>query len=264
MAVTAGGQAPVRHTVPRRTWVALTAFMAAALLVEAMIVVQMVAEPGGWRFGMDFAYYQALGQRWLADGTFYQPHQLAGPHVAGLLDQAPLADNLYPPLALALFIPSTFVPPPFWWLVPLALCSFALWSFRPAPWAWPLILTCLMWPKSLGSIAFGNTDMWIAAFMAAGLRWGWPALLIPIKPSMAPFAIAGANKRSWWLGLCGLTLLVLATWPLWMDYARAIANATIPLTYSLPGIPLIVLPLVAWFARERAPTIKPQREGPGP
>ena len=31
----------------------------------------------------------------------------------------------------------------------------------------------------------GNTDMWVAAAIAAGVRWAWPSVLLTFKPSLA-------------------------------------------------------------------------------
>ena len=28
--------------------------------------------------------------------------------------------------------------------------------------------------------------------------WGWPALILTLKPTLLPFALLGANRRAWW------------------------------------------------------------------
>ena len=235
--------------------------MAVALAVEVIVVAVLIAEPGGWRFGMDFAYYRELAERWLADGTFYLPRQLEGPYIEGLLDQASVVDTLYPPLALVLFVPFTFLPAPLWWAIPIGVCAVVIRSFAPAAWAWPVMLACLFWPRSVGSLAFGNTDMWIAACVAAGLRWGWPALLVLVKPSLAPLALIGARNRAWWIGLVALVAFVVLSWQLWADYLQAMVNAGIPLTYSLHSVPLVAVALVAWLARRDRVGMRPPARG---
>src|SRR4029078_6946076 len=108
-----------------------------------------------------------------------------------------LVDNLYPPHALYLFVPFVVVPALVWWLVPLRVIAYLQWWCRPAAWAWPILALILVFPKTPNQIIYGNTDMWIAAFIAGGVRWAWPAVLVSIKPSLAPFALIGIRSR-WW------------------------------------------------------------------
>jgi hypothetical protein len=38
--------------------------------------------------------------------------------------------------------------------------------------------------------------------------WGWPALAVALKPTLLPFALIGARRRSWWL-VAGLGLVAV-------------------------------------------------------
>ncbi len=94
--------------------------------------------------------------------------------------------------------------------------------------------------------------MWVVAGVAAGLVWGWPALVVLFKPSFAPFLILGARHRSFWIGAAvigGISLLML---PEWIRYVEVIRNARSPgLLYSLGDLPFVSVPIVAWTARAR-------------
>jgi hypothetical protein len=83
--------------------------LAVALVFELPILVQVI----GPMLGDDARFYRDIGLRWLADGSYYLPHQLAGPYPVTLQ-----LDNLYPPTALALFVPLRVLPGPLWWLNP--------------------------------------------------------------------------------------------------------------------------------------------------
>ena len=148
----------------------------------------------------------AYRRRWLADGSYYLPHQLTGvPY--GLAPDG--RTSCTRPTALFLFVP----------LVVRARrssggsCPSAchrhdgLAAGVPAPWAWVAMLVLLMWPRANAAFLFGNTDMWMAAGVAAGLIWGWPALILTLKPTLLPFALLGANRRAWWAG--SVVLLVV-------------------------------------------------------
>lgn len=202
----------------------------------------------GQEAGMDFSFYREIGVRWLADGTFYTERQLADQPY----EIVAMSDVLYPPTALALFVPFVFLPAPLWWLIPLGVIAFVVWTYRPSPWAWVGILALIAWPRTFGAVLFGNTDMWVAAGVAAGLRWGWPASLILIKPTFLPLAIVGIRHRSTWV--VGAVLAVL-TAPLAMDYLRAMSNLRLDgIAYAAVSLPFVVIPLVAWAGRERQTT----------
>ncbi len=198
-------------------------------------------------FGYDFRYYQGVGARWLADGTYYWPHQLAGPY-----DFTINVDNLYPPTTLPLFVAAAIAPFLLWWVVPAAIIGSVLRSWRPGRWAVAAMLVVFCWPKTHLAWIYGSTDIWAAAAVAAGLRWGWPAAFVVLKPTLAPFALVGVRRRSWWVAAGALVLVSAALLPLWLDYVTAMRNLRLSPLYSLESIPLLLIPLIAWWARTRS------------
>jgi hypothetical protein len=131
-------------------------------------------------WGFDRTTYADATRRWLATGSFYNPWQLGGPY--------PLhyRDILYPPIALLVLVPAMALPPLLWWLIPLAIYGAVIAYHRPAWWAWPLIAWCICWPVSLLVIGNGNPGIWAAAAVALGTLAGWPAVMVLIKPTLAP------------------------------------------------------------------------------
>ena len=113
------------------------------------------------------------------------------------------------------------------------------------------MLLLLCWPRAHAAFLFGNTDMWAMAGVAAGLLWGWPAFLLLLKPTFAPLAIIGigSRRRTGWFALVILAAASLAMLPLWLDYVMVIRNVRIGLDYALASVPLVVIPIVAWYAR---------------
>jgi hypothetical protein len=200
----------------------------------------------GHEAGMDFWFYRDIGVRWLADGTYYLPHQLTGePYVF-----TAMADVLYPPSALVLFVPFVWLPAILWWVIPLGVVAYVVWSYRPSPWAWVAIAACVAWPRTFGAVLFGNTDMWVAAAVAGGLRWGWPAALLTIKPMFVPLGLPAIRKPSAWIA--GAVMLAISL-PMLGDYWTAARNLVVsdPFAYWTVSLPFAVLPLVAWWGRSR-------------
>ena len=113
------------------------------------------------------------------------------------------------------------------------------------------MLFLLVSPRAHRAFLWGNTDMWMAAGVAAGLRWGWPALVLTLKPSLVFFALVGGSRRSFWLAALVMVAFVVLTLPMWIDYLTVIRNTRLPLDYSLRSIPLLLLPLVAWLGMAR-------------
>jgi hypothetical protein len=195
----------------------------------------------GGNLGDDYDFYSDVGARWLATGAYYLPYQFE-PH-----DFINMGDNLYPPSALPLFIGAEVLPAAVWWAVPVGVLLYTIVSWRPGRWAAAAILLLLAWPRAHGAFLWGNTDMWMAAGVAAGLRWGWPALALTLKPSLVCFALVGSRRRSFWLGAAVLIAFAALTLPMWLDYLTVMRNTRLPLDYSLRSIPLLLVPLVAWL-----------------
>jgi hypothetical protein len=243
---------PRRESGLGRRWTKpLAAGLSIAVLgiavVELVANLSYVLPPGDSYLGMDFLFYRDIAARWVETGAYYLPHQLAGPYPATLM-----VVNLYPPPALLLFVPFLVLPAILWWVIPISvLVAFVAWC-RPAPIAWPLLALVLVWPRTQTAFLFGNTDLWMAAAVAGGLRWGWPAALLVVKPTFLVFAVVGLRRREFWIALAAVALISIPMAALWVDYVQAMRNVTIDADYSLGSLPLVIAPLIAWFLRMRS------------
>jgi hypothetical protein len=196
----------------------------------------------------DFLLYRDATARILGGGGWYLPHQLAGPY------EISHGDVLYPPVSAWFFAPWLVLPPITFTAIPTAIVAWFVVRARPAAWTWPILAFCLAYPITLIYIVFANPSVWIAAFVALGLRFGWPGVLVLLKPSLAPFALIGIRSRGWWVGLALLAIGSLPFLAQTLDYPRVILNSRGGgLLYSVISIPLVVLPLVAWLGRRDEP-----------
>jgi hypothetical protein len=96
--------------------------------------------------------------------------------------------------------------------------------------------------------------MWIAAFVALALLAAWPAVLVLVKPTFAPFALVGARDRSWWIAGAVLAIAQLPFLSMWGDWMAAMRNNVgdwPPLWYSLPDYLFVAIPVVVWYAATR-------------
>jgi hypothetical protein len=207
--------------------------------------------------GLDFDHYVAATRRWLELGTPYVPSEVAGRFEFGDLT------FLHPPISLALVAPFVVLPPLLFWLVPLlgTACIVATW--QPARWTWPIMALQLNWPRFGGALIVGNTDLWVVFFIAAGLRYGWPVLLLVVKPSIAPFAIVdfvallradAVPVRRWREIAAVAAILVLGAAPfgrLWLEWLSVVRNSPADPLYSIAAIPWLTIPVVAWMGRRR-------------
>jgi hypothetical protein len=210
-------------------------------------------------FGADQRFYVEVADRWIETGALY-PGQLDGAYQLQLM-----RDNTYPPNALVLFVPFVVLPAILWWLVPAAIIGYGLWRWRPNAFGWALLALVVLWPRTVGAVLFGNTDLWMAALVTAGLLWGWPAVLLAVKPTLAPLALVGVGHRSWWVMSGVAAALVVATLPLWLDYIAALRNARgLGWDYSIGSLPLVLAPALAWLLRSRSDLGRgEQASGPG-
>jgi hypothetical protein len=201
--------------------------------------------------GIDYHLYLAAAQRWLASGSLYLPLQLAGPYA---INQVVATDPLYPPLILWLLVPFTYLPAVLWWAIPMSLTGWSLARLRPSPSAWLVISLLFLPAASWQSFLWGGPSIWILAFAALGAAYGWPAVFVLLKPTLAPFALFGIRRRSWWIALAVFGLMCVPFGSLWVDWIRAtIVNPTNSggLAYSLPYLPVMLVPFVAWWGRHR-------------
>ena len=238
----------------RRLWLFAALCLAVLVVAEAVWIYATIVQ--FWGPAQDYWYYRNLGIVFLETGQFYLPHQLAGEYWIQVM-----VDVLYPPNALLLFVPFAFLPAPLWWVIPIGLTLHVIRGLNPKPWAYVLMLLLLMWPRAVGAFLFGNTDMWAMAGVAAGVRWGWPAVLLLLKPTFAPFALIGIRQKRWWVALLALCAFSLLQLPLWFDYLTAMRNTTLDPWYSLGSFPLLLIPLVAWMGRSAPQPSQSQRVG---
>jgi hypothetical protein len=208
--------------------------------------------------GVDYRLYIDAARSWLHGGPFFQPYQLAGPY------QISAGDILYPPVALVLFVPFTFLPAVLWWLIPAVAVGWSLIRLRPRAITWPLMALCIAWPPTLVKVVTGNPVMWAVAAMALGVVYAWPSVLVLIKPSLFPFALFGARRRAWWLALGAFVLVSLPFGSLWLDWVTSVLNSQGGgLAYSSLEVPLLALPLIAWLGRTRqVPSLDRDAEPP--
>lgn len=151
-----------------RRYIPLTRFVPIAIAEALLVLAVWEVVVGGINFfGIDYGLYMRDAQRFLATGTPYSPLQLAGPYELGG------EIFLYPPIALALFVPFTFLPALLWWVVPLGVIGVSVYRWRPAPWTWPLIAFAIAWPRTvelswLGTPTCGFRRWWPWACSSAG------------------------------------------------------------------------------------------------
>jgi len=221
-----------------------------AIFVLPVLFVLVTPHPLEQPFGVDATLYREVTLRWLHGGPFYDPRQLAGPY------EIAAGDVLYPPFALVLFVPFAVLPIAIgallWWTIPIAITAWAVRTLRPRPEAWPLIALCIANPTTLLKTWTGNPVIWSMAALALGVIYAWPSVFVLVKPSLAPFALFGAWRRSWWVAAAALVLASVPFGGLWADWAASIVNSRGGgALYSALEIPMLLLPLVAWLGRTR-------------
>lgn len=222
------------------------------LCVAVWLTIRQANGPWGQRFLFgDFHGYLDGAQRFLSTGTPFTPEQLSGSW------QAMPDSFIHPPSALPLFLPFLWLPALLWWAIPLGVLGYCIARLRPAPWAWPVMALLLCWPRSYTYVLAGNTDMWVAAAIAAGAVWGWPAVLAGIKPTVFPLALLFARDRRWWAAGMALGVLTLPWWYLWPQWLSVVATSPYGVGYSLWSLPFLAIPVVAWVSRRRPRTIEP-------
>lgn len=235
-------------------------FIVLAFYNLSILVPRMLALPGS--LGVDFHQVLDHTRRWLAGGNYYLDRQLHGPYPwQG-------GESLYPPPLAVLVAPFAILPELIWWAIPLGLMVYSLLRSRPAAWGLAIIALAIWYPRTEEIILYGNPSMWVAGAVAAGTVWGWPALLVLLKPTLAPLALLGATRRSWWVGLVIAGAFSLALMPMWADYAKAISGASqawnVSWEYSVRDLPLVLVPVVGWLAGRHRPGLPPSWRLPRP
>jgi hypothetical protein len=199
--------------------------------------------------GMDYGFYVERTQSWL-DGTgFYRDRQLHGPY------DIENGDALYPPPVILLMLPWVLgAPAALWWAIPLAIVALALRALRPPLWAWVVLAAALVYKRTLIAIVLGNPAIWAFAGILAGAAWGAPGVLALVKPVLAPFALTGARRRSFWVALGVAAATSLAFLPMWPTYLQVLRDAhnTRDIWYVIGEVPTgIALAVVAIASARR-------------
>jgi hypothetical protein len=201
----------------------------------------------------DYGLYMDATRRWLGGGPFYLPEQIAGPY------DMPWGQILYPPQALALFVPFTVLGAAVFIAIPALITAAIVWSWRPTFWAWAgILLILVLHPDAPLIWIAGTPTIWVVALVALATRWPWVSAFVWFKPSVFPFALLGIRDRRWWIVTAAFAVSVVLLWPMMVQWVTAITNArgeNSGLLYSLSPTALAdpLIPLVAWLGRRRAP-----------
>ena len=234
--------------------IAIVGILVAFALTEQFLVLRRALAldtPGVAMFGRDGELYLDATRRWLAGGPFYLPAQLAGPY------DLPWGQILYPPQALALFVPFTVLGKAPFILIPVVVTAGVILAYRPRFWAWVAILTVLvLHPDAPLPWIAGTPTIWFIMLVALATRWPWVSSFIWFKPSVFPFALVGIRDRRWWIVSVTFAASVVVLWPLMHQWVTAVLNArgeNSGLLYSLTPTALAgpLIPILAWLGRTR-------------
>lgn len=191
----------------------------------------------GWSHNTgDLTIYTDATRRLLSGGSWYLGRQ-AGSY------ELLFGDVLYPPVASLFFAPWLVLPGWTFVAIPALIVG---WSVRRATAGqWILIALCLLWPATGIKVLSANPSVWIAAFVALGLRYRWPAALVLLKPSVFPLALIGVRSRGWWITVLGLALLSLPFLNETLRYPAVVFGARGGgLLYNLVDLPVMLIPLL--------------------
>jgi hypothetical protein len=226
----------------------------AALAFAAFLVVILATDPT-YRplWGVDRGIYREAGQRVLSGGSWFLERQLHGPYVIEV------GDVMYPPVAMLWLVPAALLPDVLWSALPLLVIGAVVAWHRPGPWGIAGIALCLAYPWTPQMLASGNPGWWIAAAVAVGTVWRPAFALAFCKPSLLVVPFLGARDRRWW-GLTAAGIAVsLAMLPLTVAWFHVILDGRGPfarLDYSVRDLGLVLIPLIAWRTRSRAPWLR--------
>jgi hypothetical protein len=243
---------------PRRRWTlvsfSLMGIAGAIVVLAAIELAYGVFGPPNWKqaIGDDLAYYASLARRLFTGGGWYPDRELHGPWQIAYVD-----DVLYPPAAAWVFAPFIILPVGALLAIAVIVIGWLARTWRPAPWTWPLMALCLAWPTTLLRGISGNSSLFVMIAFGLGLRYGWPAVAILLKPSLFPLALIRVRSRGSWIGIGVLAVISLPFIGDTLVYPKVIADSRNPdgILYSLIDLPMILIPLISWLGRT-APTDK--------
>jgi hypothetical protein len=239
---------------PRINLVIVGALGLVALIQGIWVVDRAINHPGAGMLGDDFDLYIDATRRWLGGGSFYHAWQLAGPY------DVAWGQILYPPHALALFVPFVVLGGPLFVLVPALVTLAMIWWHRPRPWAWGAIfLVLIAFPLTLLPWVSGTPTIWMIAIVALSTRWAWMSALIWLKPSIFPFALVGMRDPRWWALSGAVAISAWLMWPLTLDWITVVWNARgqnsgIFYSLSLGAVAGPLIPIIAAMGSGRSTT----------
>jgi hypothetical protein len=208
----------------------------------------------------DYRLYMDATERFLAGGSFYPTSQLTGSPWA--LEWGAI---LYPPVALAWFVPWSFLPAWLWLVTPIVVTVAVVAYWRPSLRGWIGIAGLLaIEPLSLLSWTAGTPTTWFVAVVALSTRWPALTAFVLVKPTLLPFGLVGLNRRAWWAITAGLAVVSLAMWPMtsaWFDMLLTVSGPDAGLLYSLASVPFLLVPLVARVSGRRTDQTSGQDTG---
>jgi hypothetical protein len=227
-----------------------------------LFTVAVSSAPIGRPLFDDLAIYQQATSRVLAGQSWFLDRQLGGSYAIQH------GDVLYPPVSAFFFGPWLVLPA--WTFVAMAVSIVAAYVLiaRPSVFVWPVLALFASDPTTLLLVMFGNPGLWTAAFIALGLRFGWPGVLVLLKPSVGPLALVGIHRRGWWFGLATLGLGSLVLLEHTLQYPRVLVDAHGGgIGYSIASLPMTVIPLIAWLGGDgvlhvQAAITRLRRKGP--
>ena len=217
------------------------------LTVQLVVAAAMLVEIPAW-MGHDFTVYRNAAERFVEGQGYFLPYQLSGPYPV-------VADEvLYPPFALALFVPFVWLPAPLFVLIPLTVLALTI---RPSLWVLFLLTFPQVRPMSwaMDLVGNGNPVLWVAMFVALARRYPvfGPFAWLKPTPVLLPFGLTGFPRRQWFVGLAVLVALSALVLPMWPQYATVLLNARgAGLLYGLTGVPLVLIPVVAMLGSVEA------------
>lgn len=218
---------------------------AVVVLVRAVVYYLAIPEPD-LSLGVDYRLYTEAAQGWLDTGHFYPPRQLAGPYtVLGA------GEILYPPIILLLLVPFTFLPAILWWVIPLGLTAIAIARMRPAAWSLVVVAALCSTHAVQSPFFWGTPVMWLLPIVAWGLLLGWPAIAVLVKPTLAPFVLAGLTRpRALVIGAAIFGILALPFQTMWFDWLSVIRNSDVSPSYGYTQNLLLLVPVIAWVGHD--------------
>ncbi len=127
----------------------------------------------------DYELYMDATRGWLAGGPFYPDWQTSGPY------DIRWGAILYPPVALVLFAPFSFLPGWLWIAIPFGVTLAVIVSHRPGLWRLAAMAVVLAGnPLEILDYTAGTPTIWVVMFVALATRWPWWSALVLAKPTL--------------------------------------------------------------------------------